>query len=47
LSHVNELLKKAELENDESLETELLVEKNAFSNELKKIELLRASKVNL
>jgi DNA primase len=47
LSHVNELLKKAELENDESLENELLVEKNAFSNELKKIELLRASKINL
>jgi DNA primase len=47
LEHVNVLLKKAELENDESLENELLVEKNAFSNELKKIELLRASKVNL
>ncbi len=47
LSHVNEEIRRAELEHNEELETRLLVEKNAFINELKKIEQLRAHKVHL
>jgi len=47
LALVNRELKKAELERDEARETELLVEKNAFTNELKKIEQLRANKIRL
>ncbi len=47
---INELtagLKKAELENDENTETELMVEKNACIAELKKLGLLRMHKANL
>jgi DNA primase len=47
LAQMNRELRKAELENDEARETELLVEINAFSNELKKIDQLRTSKVRL
>jgi DNA primase len=47
LARVAKELRKAELDNDEARETDLLVEKNALSNELKKIEQLRASKIRL
>jgi hypothetical protein len=47
LARVTRELRKAELEKDETRETDLLVEKNALTNELKKIEQLRASKIRL
>ena len=47
LARINREIRQAELEHDEVLETKLLVEKNAFTNELKKIEQLRAYKVRL
>lgn len=47
LARVNREIRRAELEHDEVMETKLLVEKNAFTNELKKIEQLRAHKVRL
>ena len=47
LSLLNKQIRKAELEHDEELETRLLVEKNSYTNELKKIEQLRAHKVHL
>ena len=47
LTHINKEIRRAELEHNEELETSLLVEKNAFTNELKKIEQLRAHKVRL
>ena len=47
LARVNREIRRAELEHDEMMETKLLVEKNAFTNELKKIEQLRAHKVRL
>jgi replicative DNA helicase len=47
LATLNREIRKAELEHNEELETQLLVEKNAFTNELKKIDQLRAHKVHL
>jgi DNA primase len=47
LACVSKELRKAELDRDETRETDLLVEKNALTNELKKIEQLRASKIRL
>jgi DNA primase len=47
LEVINGQLRRAELEKDETRETDLLVEKNALTNELKKIEQLRANKVQL
>jgi DNA primase len=47
LEQLSREIQKAELEDNEELETKLLVEKNAFTNELKKIEKLRAHKVHL
>jgi DNA primase len=47
LAHVTKEIRKAELEHNEELENKLLVEKNAFTNELKKIEKLRAHKLQL
>ena len=47
LATVNRAIRKAELEHDEDLETKLLIEKNAFTNELKKIEQLRTHKARL
>jgi DNA primase len=47
LAMLNRAIRKAELEHDEDLQTKLLVEKNAFTNELKKIDQLRAHKVHL
>ncbi len=44
---VNDQLKKAELENDAELETELMMEKSACRSELEKVRLLRAKKANI
>jgi DNA primase len=44
LADINEKLREAELENDESLITELTMEKNALKNEEQKITLLRKGK---
>ncbi len=47
ISKINSRLKEAELENDENLTTELMVDKQVYSNELEKIKEFRRSRVSL
>jgi hypothetical protein len=47
LGRINQKLRKAELENDDSEVSRLIVEKQACTNEVEKVRLLRAQKSRL
>ena len=46
MERVNTQLKKAEFDNNEILVNKLIMEKQVYRNELEKVKILRASKVN-